>query len=94
MRGLFEWDDVVSNTIGAAIRVCVYGLLEVVIQKRSLSIVTAIFFADVCLSVFINEGNGVEADSTSRAYCFQIDEALFDEELCLSGFAFQYDQPD
>ena len=97
MRGLFEWDDVISNTIGAAIGGGLYRLLEAFLVERNLTIastVAAIVFAFISLSVFIIGRNSIEEDSSSRAYCFQIDDVVVDEEVALSGFAFQYDQPD
>ena len=97
MRGLFEWDDVISNTIGAAIGGGLYRLLEAFLVERNLiiaSTVAAIVFAFISLSVLIIGRNSIEEDSSSRAYCFQIDDVVVDEELILSGFAFQYDQPD
>lgn len=84
MRGLFEWDDVVSNTIGAAIGVGAYVLLEVVLKKNKLSIVSAVIaliFTVISLSVLISDWNSIEADSSSRAYCFQIDDVVVDSMI-------------
>lgn len=45
----------------------------------------------ICLGVSIRYRDiiGLEADTTSKAYCFQVDEVTFDSgELILSGFTF------
>ena len=99
MRGLFEWDDVISNTVGASIGIGLYKLMEIILTKRNLSTISSIavlLFAVISLvAVFISEKNGVEADSTSREYCFQIDKMdMAGGKITLSGVAFQYDQPD
>jgi hypothetical protein len=49
-----------------------------------------------CLMVAIhNHGlGGVEADSTPREYCFQVDSVEFtDGTIELNGFAFRYEHP-
>ena len=99
MRGLFEWDDVISNTIGAAVGVLLFQIVEKLVAERHrntiISSISAAFLI-VCLMVVIhNHGSGgVEADSTSRAYCFQVDSAFTDgREMEISGFAFRYEHP-
>jgi glycopeptide antibiotics resistance protein len=99
MRGLFEWDDVISNTIGAAIGVLLFQtVIRFVVEKHRITIITSISaaFLIVCLMVVIhNQGSGgVEADSTPRAYCFQVDSVEFtDGTIELNGFAFRYEHP-
>lgn len=99
MRGLFEWDDLVSNTGGALIGVAVYDLLEKLLKEEQLSSVThagGALFALICLYVCIRGGVTIrlEADATSREYCFQVDEMTFDNGMVyFSGFSFRYKNP-
>lgn len=97
MRGLFEWDDVISNTIGAAIGVLLFQTaIKVVAEKHRITIITSISatFMIACIMVVIhNHGAGdVESDSTPRAYCFQVDSVEFtDGTIELNGFTFRYE---
>ena len=99
MRGLFEWDDVISNTIGAAVGVLLFQTVnKLIAEKHRITIITSISaaFMIACLMVVIhNHGSGgVEADSTPRAYCFQVDSVEFtDGAIELNGFAFRYEHP-
>ena len=93
MRGLFEWDDVFSNTLGAALGLLLYNLLS---RFKYLPEAVGISFVLACLAVVITGRNvgGVEADNTSRAYCFQVDSnSCVNGEIELSGFALLYDHP-
>ena len=97
MRGLFEWDDLVSNTCGAIIGWGAFGFLKKLLVDEHFSIViTAIgaVFVLGCFVVYIcgQKISEEEVDSSSRAYCFQIDEASVDGDvLTLIGFAFRYE---
>lgn len=97
MRGLFEWDDVISNTIGAAVGVLLFQTVnKLVAEKHRSTIISSISTAFIiaCLMVVIhNHGSGgVEADSTPRAYCFQVDSVEFtDGTIELNGFTFRYE---
>ena len=99
MRGLFEWDDVFSNTLGAALGIAVYAILKKIFNERLFRIVSISIgaaFVVVCLGVYIHGGGtiGVEADPSSRAYCFQIDESMIEEgKVELKGIAFRYENP-
>lgn len=91
MRGLFEWDDVFSNTLGAAAGLILYSLLS---RFKYLLEAVGIGFVLACLIVVITGRNvgGVEADNTSRAYCFQVDSSSYiNGEIELTGFAFRYE---
>ncbi len=98
MRGLFEWDDILSNTFGAVMGVVFHATLEKKMKKKffSLSAITigAVFSLTCFLVCVISAGSGgAEADSTSREYCFQIDKAESKNGMLkLSGFAFLYEQ--
>lgn len=98
MRGLFEWDDLVSNTGGALIGLLLYLTLEKLLRdkSRTVTLFIGVVFAAVCLVVLTRgpEIVGAEADATSKNYCFQIEDAAAEgSRLQLSGFAFRYGQP-
>lgn len=96
MRGLFEWDDMVSNTCGGIVGVILHRILEKVLKERTfgklLVLINAVFMAG-CLGVFIYGlgSDRIEADTTSRSYCVQIDEVtVTDGVLTMNGFALRY----
>lgn len=94
MRGLFEWDDVVSNTLGAVAGAALYCFL--CRWKYAPESVSQAFVL-TCLAVVITGHNvgSVEADITPRVFCFQVDSIYSTgKEVTLSGFAFRYDHPD
>ncbi len=91
MRGLFEWDDIFSNAVGAA-----FGILLFSFQSRwkYVSEAVGLVFVLTCLVVVITERNvgGVEADMTSRAFCFQVDSSSCDnDEIEITGFALRFE---
>ena len=97
MRGLFEWDDVVSNTIGACIGILLYQAITKIPAEKSRRIITTSIssaFILTCLIVFACGYGTVEADSTVRNYCFQVD-SLFHSGgvLAINGFCFRYEYP-
>ena len=100
MRGLFERDDLISNSCGAVIGAMLYSLLEKFLKEKQLSLAIlsiGVVFAVTCLGVYYKGGGniGVEADTTSRAYCFQVDSSSFrNGEIKLSGFTFRYEHGD
>ena len=96
MRGLFEWDDMVSNTCDGIVGVILHRILEKVLKERTfgklLVLINAVFMAG-CLGVFIYGlgSDRIEADTTSRSYCFQIDEVtVTDGVLTMNGCALRY----
>ncbi|OON86081.1 hypothetical protein BXO88_09620 [Oribacterium sp. C9] len=76
MRGLCEFDDVVSNVTGAAVGA---GLYAVVKRWKLAQVIIGTVFTIFCIAVIITGRNdeGVKADMTSRMFCFQVDEASF-----------------
>ena len=69
MRGLFEWDDVLSNAIGAAVGVLLFQTVnKYVAEKHKIIIITSISMAFMVVSLVViihNHGSsGVEADAT------------------------------
>lgn len=98
MRGLFEWDDMVSNTVGAVIGIGLYFFLKTLLKESFFSAVSSLVacaIAIVSISTLIIGQRNYETGSTLRNYCFQIDNAdISDNRLTLTGFAFLYDKPD
>ena len=77
----------------AALGLLLYNLLS---RFKYLPEAVGISFVLACLAVVITGRNvgGVEADNTSRAYCFQVDSSsCVNGEIELSGFALLYDHP-
>ena len=98
MRGLFEWDDLVSNTIGACAGILLFLAVDKLIPEKHREIIMKsllIFFMIACVVVIIREHGGAESDNTSRVYCFQVDRVEYtDGKIELDGFAFRYEHPD
>ena len=78
-RGLFEFDDILNNTIGAALGIIVFSLLK---GKKIKTIIGGLSVIGVGISCFLTIKS---EDSLSRYYCFQLDKDL-------SGFFFRYDR--
>ena len=96
-RGLFEWDDIISNGIGALLGCWVYSGAERMISRDKFPAIVfsmSILFIFVCVGVYIGGSEDeVEADDSSKVYCFQIDKAEMDgENITLTGFAFRYER--
>ena len=96
MRGMFEWDDVVSNGVGAILGCLVYdGAKRIIAIEKFPKVVYSlgIFFVIICIGVFVSNPMEDEVDNTSRAYCFQIDEVEIDGgQITLTGVAFRYER--
>ena len=92
MRGVFEWDDVVSNTVGAAAGIIIYNVIK---HLKYLPEMISVSFIAVCVGVIYmgNNVTQVEADITPRLFCFQVDEvsAIDSGYVQISGFAFRYE---
>lgn len=80
MRGLCEFDDVVSNVSGAAVGA---GLHMVVKRLKWVQVVIGTVFTISCIAVIIigRNDDGVKADITPRMFCFQVEEASFSVSL-------------
>ena len=97
MRGVFEWDDMISNGVGAMLGCLTYQGAEKLIAEtkfRTVVLSMGVLFTIVCVSVYFGAfQRGNEVDNTSRAYCFQIDDAVVNgDDVTLTGFAFQYER--
>ena len=97
MRGLFEWDDVFSNTLGAVTGIIIFVLLT---HMRSSSIVVHCasgVFAVICVVVILT-GRGiadVEANISPRMFWFEVgDVQVTDNTLTIEGTAVRYDHED
>lgn len=91
MRGLCEFDDVVSNVVGAAIGALLYAGLS---RWKVVLIIIGAIFTISCLIVIVTgkDASGVEADITPRLFCFQVDTVhTTADEIELTGFAFRYE---
>ncbi len=101
LRGVFEWDDMVSNTVGALLGLIFYLMCTKVLgsRKEMIGSLIHIVFVAVCVFIFIRKpGEGIEGDiDATKVYCIEVEEVSFDEafgEMSLEGFAFFYDEPD
>ena len=101
MRGQFDIDDLVTNTVGAAVGFAVYVVLRKIISDRhvfnTVASAIAVLIVIVSIAVLVTGygGQGIEADATAGAFCFQIEEAKLDgQTLSISGFTFRYVHPD
>ena len=95
IRGLFEWDDLVSNMIGALAGACLCKVIAGLMTERHFHVVfytIGAVIVIICAGVYLNGRSTAvqKADNTSRAYCFQIDGVTTGPELTLTGFAFLY----
>lgn len=96
MRGLFEYDDIISNTVGAIAGWIVFHIVQDVMPSKHVNFVivtiSAVFVIGCCV-VYLSGGSEVEADTTSLTFCFQVDDAeLNGNRLMLSGFVVDYEQ--
>lgn len=97
MRGLFEWDDVFSNTLGAVVGIIIFNLL--LRMKRNSVIIhsaSGIFFV-VCAIVILTGRSiaDVEADITPRMFWFEVGEVqVTDNTVTIEGTAVRYDHED
>lgn len=99
MRGLFEYDDIINNTLGALLGFLLYKRVmgkpagqgrteKVVIILGTVFVVTGFL---LCLYNISNDSgeSGIEKINIPREICFQIDKATFDgDRFILTGFAF------
>lgn len=93
MRGQFEWDDVISNTIGAVLGLGVYRLLEVRLTTERMTNIlaaAALICVIICVSVYLYTHNSIEADSTSRAYWRAYKKHHWLKPLCWLYQIFRY----
>jgi len=96
MRGLFEWDDIVNNAVGALIGWVLYKIIAGHLPQ-GLHSTAVISFSIICVCVYMalfgfGRGEAEELeDSSSRSYCFQIDTLNIEENMIsLSGFELVY----
>lgn len=94
MRGLFEFDDIFSNTLGSLLGYFAYKLLEGTIKKDYITKIVlsfGVFFVLTGMAVCINAN--LKKDELKynipRDICFQVDDVKLDgDRLILTGFAF------
>ncbi len=97
MRGVFESDDILNNTLGAILGYLFYKATEKVTSKKTdltttVLVLGALFVAGgigVCFRDY--GGDKAETANIPSSVCFQVDKAeLRAGELTLTGFAFIY----
>lgn len=95
MRGLFEWDDVINNTLGALIGWLAYKGIKGHGPESYTAVaipVIGIICVLTCAVVFVVGHEEIEEeDDASRSFCFQVDELNIDKNnIELSGFNLVY----
>ena len=98
MRGLFEFDDIFNNTLGAILGYLLYKFIAKLTDRNYIATIVlflgTVFVAIGLIACFYdNVQNGIEKSNVPRNLCFQIDEARLDgDKLTLTGFAFACNQ--
>lgn len=94
-RGLFEWDDLFNNSIGAVLGILLHRALKLFRHGSLLEHGLIALFVLVCLGLFVQKYAVVteDSDTVSRLQCVQVDlaEETGPGELRLRGFALRYD---
>lgn len=94
MRGLFEIDDIINNSMGAIIGIAAHKGITLVFNRKYADIF-AVFLgagAILCTTVLCICMKQERIDSSSRNYCIQIDSVdLNNDQLRISGFALWFD---
>ena len=94
MRGMFEYDDIVNNTLGAVLGYLLYKLVEKLTKKyliKSMVLTLGNIFVLIGIGacIYDNAGNETQKPNIPRYVCFQLDTAeLTGEKIYLTGFAF------
>lgn len=78
MRGLFEFDDIIDNTLGGFIGVELWNLVGEKKVGIGFAILSVLGLSMICLTY------GPPVDMTQRLFCFQVDEDL-------SGYFMMYE---
>ncbi len=97
LRGLFEFDDILSNVTGAMSGAACYWLLKRTAPARLLRTLEHVGYIAVllvCAALFFMDGNAVGAlTPLCRGLCFQVEDITFqDDGVALKGVCFWYDQ--
>ena len=94
MRGLFEFDDIIHNSLGTVLGVVAYKRICLVKSSRCaenialiLGVIAILFSTAMCMLQKQDD-----ADSSSRNYCIQIESVTSEnDEVELTGFALWFD---
>ena len=96
-RGLFEFDDILNNAVGAVLGYCLYLFLQQWVSKKyfvAAVYLFGIFFmlaGAVTSLTFYNTDRNEPLDLARRVF-FQLDSAKWEKQILrLSGFVFIYD---
>lgn len=95
MRGLFEVDDLIYNTLGTLIGAKAFEFLEKKIDYETLKSIS-IGFGIISVGVGIlvcSFSNNIRVDSSTNKYCFQLEKVNYNSnDIELYGFCFQYNR--
>ena len=92
MRGLFELDDILSNTLGSAIG-CSIFLLGTKIGIPQKKCYPAVFIIGIASSIALSYLllTIPKANDSARNFCFQVDEVRIEDDIVIiDGFALLY----
>ena len=98
LRGLFEFDDIFSNVIGAMSGAMIYLLLKRMVPERALRTVQYTAFVGIALICaalffFLDKDGAGSISPLSQGVCFQTEDVSFEEDaVTLKGVCFWYDQ--
>ena len=99
LRGVFEWDDMISNTTGALLGLGLMAAVEKIRPERRASdarMLIGVLFAAASVGVFLfgQRVYSIQEGNLPRVFCCQVDAAAVEDgELTLRGFAFYYERP-
>lgn len=94
MRGTFELDDLLSNTLGALAGT---GIRRITHGRKRINAGISAGILIVCAGILIRGGDFTlnESDALPKAFCFQTETAQNrDGTLSLAGVAFRYNHPE
>lgn len=94
MRGLFEYDDIIDNTIGTLIGVYAYKVVYRYNQRYADYIAFVLGLSSILSATVMCISTKKEnVDSSSRNYCFQIESVIYENgQLEINGFAIWFDR--
>ena len=99
MRGLFEYDDIFNNALGAVLGYFAYRLLQKLIKGKCTDSIVLFLSGTFVIAgmLFCFDGSSVKSAGITnlpRNICFQVDKAVLDgNRLKLTGFAFGCERP-
>ena len=98
MRGVFEYDDIFNNTLGAVSGCLLYNILAKLTEKRYLTKTVLSFgslfvVTGMLICMHSQKEIDIEQPNIPRSVCFQAEDAKWEgDRLTLTGFAFCYER--